>query len=392
MLTELEKKASIKIQEIKYSGYKIVYMSVVFNVAVKDDSKVNNLLSDVYQYLRYKNIQILQEKIHGTLLGRNKIIFARNKLIKSLFPVENIAPPAFIEGTPCVGGIIAGIQIIGIIPENSNIKIKTVFFKGEAVGMTLETADFKEIFIAGISGFQQGKRLTQNKQAEHAFFEMKNILSNKGYKMSHIIRTWIYMPRILDWYAEFNKTRTRCFNKFGLIGKNKNYLPASTGIQGRRSDKEEIFIDVLALIPKTSRCVVSVMKNTCQNEAKEYGSLFSRGIAIKVAGLETLYISGTASINNKGETVYINNPKRQITQTIKSVSTLLKTKGSKVNDIVTATVYCKNEKVYKEFRKFIKNLDIKNTPFIPVYADICRDNLLFEIDAIAVKNQPLCIF
>lgn len=380
--------ASIKTQEVEYDGYKIVYINVVFNVVVKDNSKINISLSKVYQYLKDKNIQILQEKIQGTLSGRSKIISARNRLIKKLFPAENITPLTFIEGTPCIGGIVAGIQIIGVISENKNIKIKTVFLKNEAVGNIFETADFKEIFLAGISGFQQRKNLTQSEQVEHAFFEIKNILSNKDYKMRHIIRTWIYMPRILDWYAEFNKARARCFHKFGLIGKNENYLPASTGIQGKRNDKEEIFMDILALIPKTSRCVVSVMKNTCQNEAKEYGSLFSRGIAIKVAGLETLYISGTASINNKGETVYINNPKRQIAQTIKSVEMLLKTKGSKINDIVTATIYCKNKKVYKEFRKFIKNSNVKNTPFIPVYADICRDNLLFEIDAIAVKYQP----
>ncbi|PIR73610.1 MAG: hypothetical protein COU40_01785 [Candidatus Moranbacteria bacterium CG10_big_fil_rev_8_21_14_0_10_35_21] len=385
MLIELGEKASIKIQEIEHSGYKIVYMSVIFNVAVKDDSQISNLFSEIYQQLKDKGIRILQEKIHGALSKRNRTTAIRNRLIKKLFPAENIIPFTFIEGAPCVGGIIAGIQIIGVIAKNNSVKTKTVFFGGESIGRILETADFKEIFLVGISGSQKRKGLALGEQAEHAFFEIKNILSSNGYKMNNVIRTWIYMPKILDWYAEFNKARSKCFQEFGLIGKNKKYLPASTGIQGKRNEKEEIFIDVLTLISKTSRCIVSVMKNTCQNEAREYGSLFSRGMAVKIENSETLYISGTASIDNNGKTVCLDDAAGQIAQTLKSIRSLLRTKKSCLSDIVIATAYCKNKKAYTDFKKFIANSKLKDIPFVPVYADICRDNLLFEIDAIAVK-------
>jgi enamine deaminase RidA (YjgF/YER057c/UK114 family) len=385
MLIELEKKASINIKEVGHGGYKIVYMSVIFNIAVKDDLGINSLFSEIYQQLKDKDIQILQEKIHGTLSKRSRITAIRNRLIKKLFPAENIIPFTFIEGAPCIGGIIAGIQIIGAIIKDKDIKVNTLFFEGKAVGRTFETSYFKEIFLAGISGLQKGERLTRSDQTEHAFFGIKDILSSNDYDMRHIIRTWIYMPNILDWYAEFNKVRTGCFRELGLIGKNKNYLPASTGIQGMRAKKEEIFIDALALMPKTSNCVVSAMKNTCQNEAREYGSLFSRGMAVKTKNSETLYISGTASINNEGKTICIDDPLGQVAQTFKSIQSLLKTRRSNLGDIIIATVYCKNKKAYDNFKKFIRNSKLKNLPFIPVYADICRDNLLFEIDAIAVK-------
>jgi len=385
MLIKLEEKASIKIQEVKHGEYKIIYMSVIFNTAVKDDSKISSLFSEIYQHLKDKNIQILQEKIHGVLSKESKITSIRNKLIKKLFPAENVIPFTFVEGIPCVGGIISGIQIIGVIIKNEDIKVDTLFFRGEAVGRTFETSDFKEIFIVGISGLQKGKCLTRSEQTEHAFFGIKNILYSNGYKMNNVIRTWIYIPKILDWYVEFNKARSRCFQELDLIGKNKKYLPASTGIQGKRNEKEEIFIDALALVPTTLNCVVSVMKNTCQNEAREYGSLFSRGVAVKIENSETLYISGTASIDNNGKTVCLNDPVEQVAQTFKSIKSLLKTKKSCLGDIVMATAYCKNKKVYTDFKKFIRDSELKNIPFVPVYADICRDNLLFEVDAIAVK-------
>lgn len=385
MLIKLGKKASIRIQEIKYGEYKIVYMSVIFNVAVKDDIKISNLFSEIYQHLKDKNIQILQEKIQGALSKKSKITSVRNKLIKKLFSAENAIPFTFIEGAPCIGGIIAGIQIIGVIKKNEDIKVDTLFFNGEVAGRIFETSDFKEIFLAGISGLKKGKSLIQSEQTKHAFFGIKNILSSNGCKMKHVIRTWIYIPKILDWYAEFNKARTRCFHELSLIGKNKKYLPASTGIQGTRETKEEIFIDVLALVPKTLNCVVSVMKNTCQNEAREYGSLFSRGMSVKIENSETSYISGTASINNNGETVCIDDPAGQIAQTFKSIGSLLKTKKSCLGDIVMATAYCKNKKVYTDFKRFIRNSELKDIPFVPVYADICRDNLFFEVDAVAIK-------
>ena len=172
MLIELGGKASIKIKEVKHGGYRIVYMSVIFNVAIKDDSKISDLFSEIYQQLKNKDTWILQEKIHGALSKRSRIAAIRNRLIKKLFPAENIIPFTFIEGDPCVGGIIAGIQIIGAIIKDKDIKVDTLFFEGKAVGRTFETSDFKEIFLAGISGLHKEKSFTRNEQTKHAFFEI----------------------------------------------------------------------------------------------------------------------------------------------------------------------------------------------------------------------------
>ena len=48
------------------------------------------------------------------------------------------------------------------------------------------------------------------------------------------------------------------------------------------------------------------------NEAIEYDRSFSRGVSVDLPGARLLFISGTASINKKGQTVYPENfPLRQ---------------------------------------------------------------------------------
>lgn len=384
MPTKRNNRISIKFHEIEYRGWKTVYATVLVGNTIKNDSQISDLFLDLYKQLKVKGVQVLQEKVYGLLSKKKKIIAIRNKQIRKA-SIDNI-PYTFIEGAPCVGGVIAGIQIIGVIPKK-RINVRTINYGGEPIGRIFKTEDFKEIFLAGINGLDKKNRNKRKNQTKQMFNKCRNILQSQGFKMNDIIRTYIYIPRILNWYNEFNEIRTKCFKDFGLLSKNKVYLPASTGIQGRRNKGEEIFMDVYGLSPKrSSKVKIFKMKNSHQNEAKVYGSLFSRGMGVKYGNKEILHISGTASINKAGESICINDMQGQINKTLINIKSLLKSRKARFKDIVMVTVYCKNKKTYKIFKKFTKNnSNIGNINFIPVYADICREELLFEIDAIAVK-------
>jgi len=97
------------------------------------------------------------------------------------------------------------------------------------------------------------------------------------------------------------------------------------------------------------------------------------------------YISGTASIDHSGKTIDNDKEKNQIKNTLKNIRGLLQTEDSELKDIAMATAFCKNKKAYILFKELIKN-SLKNIPIISVYADICRKELLFEMEAIAIKN------
>ena len=203
--------------------------------------------------------------------------------------------------------------------------------------------------------------------------------------IKNVIRTWIYFERILDWYGEFNKARNSCFQQFGLISKKGVYLPASTGIGGKRFEGEECFMDLLAIIPKTDEIKISVMNNRLQNEAYDYGSAFSRGIKVSCNDKSSFYISGTASIDTKGKTTYYNDCQGQITETLLNIAALLETEGASLKNIARCAAYCKNKEVYEKAKQIIKSFDLEDIPFIFLFADVCRDELLFEAGAIAVN-------
>ncbi len=132
------------------------------------------------------------------------------------------------------------------------------------------------------------------------------------------------------------------------------------------------------------------MRSSRQNEAMEYGSSFSRGMNVSVEGKKTLYISGTASINPGGETIYCNDHQGQIVETILNVAALLQTENAGQKDLVQATVFCKTKENYEQLLRIKRLLEIEHIPLLPVYADVCRDNLLVEIEAIGQTGGHTC--
>lgn len=380
---------SVSLREMKYRKWKVFYLTVLPTCPIKKDSTIKFLFSNLYKFLKGQKVKILLEKTYGLSSLIEDAAVIRNRCIKIMHEKAAI-PFTYIGSVPCIGGKIAGVQIIGVIKNDKKTKVNTVFFKEEPIGRVFETADFKGIYLSGISGLRKGEKdekqsLTQ--QAEYIVKQCQDVFSKQGMTAKNIVRTWIYFPRILHWYKRFNKIRAKFFKELGLISGNKTYLPASTGIQGKGRPKEEIFLDMIAFIPKKKHIgSASIMRSNRQNEARKYGATFSRGVEVKTGNSSLLHISGTASINPKGETIYLHDEQGQIMETLINIGALLATKKARLNDIVLTAAYCKNKKTYEVFRDVTKYFGLDYIPFIPVYADVCRNELLFEIDAIAVKQ------
>jgi enamine deaminase RidA (YjgF/YER057c/UK114 family) len=381
---------SVRVSEMKYRRWKIIYLTVLPDRLIKNDSTVSFLFSELYGFLKDARVKILLEKIYGLSSMREDTAAIRNRCINMMRENTKI-PFTYIGSVPCIGGKIAGVQIIGVIQDDKKTKVDTIFFNEEPVGRVFETDDFKGIYLSGISGLQKDGNVGKQspvQQAEYIVKLCQDVFSKQGMTARNIIRTWIYFPRILSWYKRFIKTRARFFKEFGLISGNKTYLPASTGIQGRGRPKEEIFLDLIAFVPKKKHVgSASIMRSKRQNEARKYGATFSRGVEVKTDNSSLLHISGTASINQKGKTIYLHDEQGQITETLINIGALLETKKAYLKDIVLTAAYCKNRRTYTTFKDVTKYLGLDEIPFVPVYADVCRDDLLFEIDAIAVKQH-----
>ena len=126
------------------------------------------------------------------------------------------------------------------------------------------------------------------------------------------------------------------------------------------------------------------------NEAIEYGSAFSRGLRLDLGNLVALIISGTASIDERGETVHVGDFRAQLRRTYANITSLLASEGATWKDIVRTTCYLRDiERDYAVFNEeraaFYRKEGLDPFPASTgIQAILCRPELLVEIEAIAV--------
>src|SRR5271165_2900334 len=129
------------------------------------------------------------------------------------------------------------------------------------------------------------------------------------------------------------------------------------------------------------------------NEAYDYGSAFSRGMRIELGKFVVLLISGTASIDEQGQTLYAGDLRAQTRRTFDNITRLLASEGATWKDIVRTTCYLRDiERDYKAFNEertaFYKEQALNPLPASTgIQAILCRPDLPVEIEAIAMFRR-----
>jgi enamine deaminase RidA (YjgF/YER057c/UK114 family) len=202
----------------------------------------------------------------------------------------------------------------------------------------------------------------------------------------HVVRTWIYLSDILSWYGEFNEVRTGAFREQGLIGETSDgRVPASTGIEGTPPEGSLCAMDLIAIEgPGVS---VQPLHSPRQCGAPEYGSMFSRAMLVSEPAGETVYVSGTASIDEEGRSVYLDDLDGQVRHTLAVVDALIGQVGLSVRDVTGATVFLKRGCDVDVARGVLDEVAPNLREAVLVEADVCRDDLLFEVDGMAVRPR-----
>jgi 2-iminobutanoate/2-iminopropanoate deaminase len=132
------------------------------------------------------------------------------------------------------------------------------------------------------------------------------------------------------------------------------------------------------------------------NEAYEYPkpSSFSRGMRIDLGGIAILLISGTASIDEHGQTVHVGDFRAQLRRTYRNITGLLTAEGATWKDIVRTTCYLRDiARDYEAFNEgraeFFREQGLDPLPASTgIQAILCRPDLLIEIEAIAIFVPP----
>jgi enamine deaminase RidA (YjgF/YER057c/UK114 family) len=264
----------------------------------------------------------------------------------------------------------------------SGIPVKRLELDGRMVGSLFEDDYAQYCHLDGL--LPRDASQSQSKQAAEIFEQMDTVLLANGMDFNHVLRTWFYNDDILDWYSDFNEVRDSFFHKKQVY---ERLVPAGTGVGGRNATGTALVSGMLAVKAKNEGVRASVVQSPLQFPAVKYGSSFSRAVELDLPDHQRLYVSGTASIDPDGTTAHIGDPEAQVTLTMKVVHAILKSRCMSWIDVTRALAYFKHAEDMLTFEKYCTLNDIPPLPVVMVENDICRDELLFEIEMDAIKTK-----
>lgn len=216
-------------------------------------------------------------------------------------------------------------------------------------------------------------------------------LTEQGCNLAdNCIRTWFFVQNVDVNYAGVVKARNEVFDTQNLTS--KTHYISSTGINGRHADHHVLVqMDAYAAQGVKKEQIQFLYASTHLNPTYEYGVSFERGTAVVYGDRRQVFISGTASINNKGEVLYLGNIKKQTERMLENISVLLAEADCDFNDIQQLIVYLRDVTDYKTVHQMFEER-FPNTPKVIVYAPVCRPGWLIETECIAVKAQHNATF
>ena len=210
------------------------------------------------------------------------------------------------------------------------------------------------------------------------------LLENGCSLAENCIRTWIFVQNVDVNYAGVVKARNEVFVTQNLT--DKTHFIASTGIAGRHANpKVLVQMDAYAVDGICKEQVHYLYAPTHLNPTYEYGVSFERGTYVDYGDRRQVFISGTASINNKGEIMYPGDIRKQTHRMWENVETLLNEAECTFDHVAHLLVYLRDISDYT----VVKEMFEERFPHIPkvfLQAPVCRPGWLVEMECMAVKS------
>ena len=335
------------------------------------------LFSGIRDALRAQNARILEERVFATEPVMDILAKARSQAYAGEAFDDGVAP-SYLVGDEGALGPIAGVQVHALSGE---IETEVIDIDQSPCGRVLRTATHKIVTLSGVS---MPKVDCPKEQARTCLEKAEVALNKSGTDFLSVARTWMWLNDILAWYDDFNSVRNQFFTERGIIGNGtRQLMPASTGIGLGTADRSDCAMDLFAVV-KPANATQFLQAGGKQKSAFEYGSAFSRASRTPTPAGETVFVSGTASIDEAGATTNIDDAAGQINDTIENVRAVLRDMGAGDDDVVHILAYCKTPEIESVFDTIKGKYD---WPWIVPICDICRDDLLFEIEATALVKK-----
>jgi len=325
------------------------------------------------------------------------------QIIKEFYR-DQLPATTYIPQPPCEGKLLE-IEAFGIGWGRGDVEIKRL---SERTVLTRHD-DITWVHLGHI--IPQTKAAGVYQRSLDAFGRMSEGLAARGFRYDQVVRTWLYLGDIVgregdtQRYKELNRARTDFYRDIRFGGKHlptnldHRVYPASTGIG---ADGNDVVMSCIAMTTDRDDVKLLPLENPLQTSAFDYGEQYSpespkfaRAMAIAAGDFATIFVSGTASIT-QSETRYLGDMEGQTWQTLENIAALISADnfkahglpgfGATLDDLAFVRVYVKRQEDYA-LSKNICNCRLGELPAIYAAADVCRPELLVEIEGIAFSRR-----
>lgn len=359
--------------------------------------------------LRTIETVIDEEGTHGSIVHQAVFIpdvalIDECRQIMREFYGDQMPATSYIPQPPCDGRLLA-IEALGVGQGIGEVQIERI---SEQLVITRHN-DVAWIHCAQVvpGGDQEAVHAGTLEGLER----IRSLLDSVHVRFDQVIRTWLYLGGIVDGdgptqrYKELNRARSDFYRDIPFLktllppGRQGRIFPASTGIG---TEGRGIMMSAIALATTRSDIVALPLENPRQTPAFDYGDCyspkspkFSRAMALSCGNYATIFISGTASITDS-ETRHLDNVVGQTHETLTNIEALISEDnlarhglpglGTTLDGLGLVRVYIKRAADYAATRAACEQR-LGELPTIYAVGDVCRPDLLVEIEGIAFSRK-----
>lgn len=216
--------------------------------------------------------------------------------------------------------------------------------------------------------------------------DYEQLLAGRGATMeANCIRTWFFVRDVDTSYKGMVVARRENFEREGL-SRSTHYI-ASTGIGGNPSDPRAVIqfgsYALKGFRPEQQQYLYALSH---LNRTDEYGVTFERGTRMTYGDRSHLIISGTASIDHRGEVLHVGDIEQQTLRMWENVEALLSEGGGSFSDVMQIVVYLRDISDYDVVSRMFRER-LPEIPTVFTLAPVCRPSWLIEMECIAVTPE-----
>ena len=320
--------------------------------------------------VKSKNATVVTQTVFAPMGANNASVTAMKEIIG-----QCDWPVTWVDSGHRKGSELGGMHIHAV----GGTEVERITLADRTVGSVFQDDSTRYCYLGDLWSNDQSASRTG--QAEQTFAMMETAIELAGMDFSNIVRTWLYLDELLQWYDPFNRVRDDFFRKRGVFD---DLVPASTGISGANPAGSAMIASAMGIQPLNGSVRASALPSPLQCPALKYGSSFSRAVEVRQPHCNRITVSGTASIEPGGKTAYPGDVPGQIDLTMRVVEAILAQRDMNWSNATRGIAYFKSASYHQDYVKYCDENGIPDMPVIITENDVCRHDLLFEIELDAI--------